>query len=255
MRPIVGATTRRGGFGRVSRLLVGLVAVVFVGACTSARQAASVVVHDQLPAGAAKGYIEFYCSDCLSNFSISQVENDKETLITKFMIGKTVGAAAQSTDRGLRMKRVRIAQPPGDREYMVTSASPVFKGFPQRFSVSTVQGHLTPIRIDFIRHTSVSLDWKAVVGSPLPLTADPEGIAVLSAALSTADWGMRWYAAEVLLMSGQQITGDSALGQRLRDLSGEDAYKQCLSQADVSACSLVRDQATRTLAVIEGEGP
>jgi hypothetical protein len=254
-RPIVRAATRRGGFGGFGPLLLGLVAGVLVGACASARQAAPVVVHDQLPPDAAKGYIDFYCNDCLSNFSIALVENGKETLITKFMVGKTVGAAAQSTDRGLRMRRVRIAQPPGDREYVVTSASPVFKGFPQRFSASTVNGHLTPIRVEFIRHTSVSLDWKAVVGFPLPLTAGPEGIEALTTALSAADWGMRWYAAEALLMSGQQIPGDSALAQRLRELSGEDGYQQCLVNEDVFACTLVRDEVTRALTAVAGEGP
>jgi hypothetical protein len=234
---------------------MGLVVAVVVGACASARPASQVVVHDQLPTGAAKGYIEFYCTDCLSNFSIFRVENETETLIARFSIGKSVGAATQSTDRGMRMKRVRIAQPPGDGDYVVVSASPAFKGFPQRFTASTAQDHLTPIRMDFIRHTSVSLDWKAVVGSPLPLTAGPEGLEVLTVALSAVDWGMRWYAAEALFMSGQQIAGDSGLAQRLRELSAEDGYQQCLANEDVFACSLVRDQATRGLSAIAGQGP
>jgi uncharacterized lipoprotein YbaY len=254
-RSIGETIARRGGFHGFGRLLIGLVVAVLVGACASARPAAPVVVHDQLPADAAKGYLEFYCTDCLSNFSIFHVENEKETLITKFSIGKSVGAATQSTDRGMRMKRVRIAQPPGARMYVVASASPVFKGFPQRFTASTAQDHLTPIRMDFIRHTSVSLDWKAVVGSPLPLTAGPEGIEVLTTALAAADWGTRWYAAEALLMSGQQIPGDSALAQRLRELSGEDGYQQCLANEDVFACSLVRDQVTRALNAIAGQSP
>jgi hypothetical protein len=153
------------------------------------------------------------------------------------------------------MKRLRIAQPPGDREYVVAAASPAFKGFPQRFTASIADNHLTPIRMDFIRHTSVSLDWKAVVGSPIPLTADPEGIKSLATSLSAADWGTRWYAAEVLLMSGQQIPEDSALAQRLRELSGEDGYQQCLAHEDVFACSLVRDQATRAFNAIVGPNP
>jgi hypothetical protein len=256
MRRLLGETmTRRDRVHGIKRLLMAVLVAVFVGACASARPAAPVVVHDQLRADAKKGYLEFYCTDCLSNFSIFHVENEKETLITKFSIGKSVGAATQSTDRGMRMKRLRIAQPPGDGEYVVASASPAFKGFPQRFTATTAQDHVTPSRLDFIRHTSVSLDWNAVVGLPLPLIAGPEGIEALTTALSAADWGTRWYAAEALLMSGQQIAGDSALAQRLRELSGEEGYQQCLAHEDVFACTLVRDQVTRALKAIAGQAP
>jgi len=213
------------------------------------------VVFDKLPSGADKGYIEFYCTDCLSSFSVFQVDDDKDTLITTFVLGKNVGAATQSTDRDRRLKRLRIAQPPGDRAYAVASVSPRFKGRPQRFTASTVENHITPIRMEFIRHTEVSLDWKAVVGSPLPLSTASTFVESLTSGLSAPDWGMRWYAVEALIMSGEQIPGDSPLAQRLTELSSEDGYKACLAHEDVFDCALVRDQATLGLKAIAAQSP
>jgi hypothetical protein len=109
--------------------------------------------------------------------------------------------------------------------------------------------------MEFIRHTNVSLDWEAVVGPSLPLTAASAFIATAHDALSAPDWGTRWYAAEALIMGGEQIPGDSTLAQRLNELSGEDGYKQCLVNEDVFACSLVRDQATRALKTIAAQSP
>ncbi|MEW6682994.1 MAG: hypothetical protein AB1451_08730 [Nitrospirota bacterium] len=242
-------------FHRFASLLRGLVVCVLVWACASGPPSSPLVVHDQLPAGSDKGYIEIYCTDCLSNFSIFQLDNGKETLITNFMTGKTVAAATQSTDRYLRLKRLRIAQSPGEQEYVAASTSPAFKGLPQRFRASTAKDHITPIRMEFIRHTNVSLDWKTVVGPPLPLTPASTFVESLTSALSAPDWGTRWYAAEALLMSGEQIPGDSPLAQRLRELSGEDGYQQCLKHEDVFVCSMVRDQATRALKAIAAQSP
>jgi hypothetical protein len=101
--------TRRKTLHRLGGLLGGTVAALLIGACASAPPAsAPLVVHDQLPAGSDKGYLEIYCTDCLSNFSIFRLDNGKETLITNFMIGKTVAAATQSTER---LTRLRIARP------------------------------------------------------------------------------------------------------------------------------------------------
>lgn len=248
-------TKKRGSRNRIDSLVMGLGVLCITAACATARPPAAVTVYDKLPADAAKGFLEFYCTDCLTSFSILEVTDGRETLITQFVTGKTVGAAVHSTDQGVRIKRLRIAQPPGDRVYVVAAASPAFKGFPQRFTASTAQDHLTPIRMDFIRHTSVSQDWKAVVGTPLPFGAGSSAIEALTTAVSSPDWGTRWYAAEALIMSGQQIPDDSALARRLRELSGEDGYKECLGNDDVFACSLVREQATRALKAIAAQSP
>jgi hypothetical protein len=211
------------------------------------------VAFDKLPAGAEKGYIEFYCTDCLSNFSIFRLDEGKETLITNFMIGKTVSGATQTAER---LKRLRIAQPPGDQEYVAASTSRAFDGRPQQFTASTAKDHITPIRMEFIRHTNVSLDWKAVVGTPLPLTTASTFIDTLTSALSAPDWGTRWYAVEALMISGEQIPGDSPLAQRLTELSSEDGYKQCVAAHEhVFDCSLVREQATRGLKAIAAQSP
>jgi hypothetical protein len=109
--------------------------------------------------------------------------------------------------------------------------------------------------MEFIRHTNVSLDWEAVVASPLPLTTASTFIDTLTSALAAPDWGTRWYAVEALMISGEQIPGDSSLAQRLTELSSEDGYKQCLAHEHVFDCSLVRDQATRGLKTIAAQSP
>jgi len=245
--------TKRGRLHRFRCPLLGLVVLLLVGACAATPPPTSpLVLFDKLPAGADKGYLEIYCTDCLSNFSIFQLDNGKETLITTFMIGKTVAGATQSTER---LKRLRIAQPPGGAEYVAAATSPAFKGLPQRFTASTAKDHITPIRMEFIRHTNVSLDWKAVVGPPLPLTTASTFIESLTSALSAPDWGTRWYAVEALIMSGEQIPGDSPLAQRLTELSSEDGYKACVEHEDVFDCALVRDEATRGLKAIAAQSP
>ncbi len=226
-----------------------------VAACALTPPAAPVTVYDQLPADSDKGYIEFYCTDCLSNFSIFHLDNDAETLITNFLIGKTVAAAAQSTDRNLRLRRLRIAQPPGEHAYMLAATSPSFKGPPLRFTASVARDSLTPMRVDFIRRTGKSLDWRPVVAGPLPLSVGPSTLQSLTAALSAPGWGTRWYAAEALITAGHPIDVHTALAQRLGELSGEDGYTQCLAHEDAFVCSLVRDQATRALKTIAGQSP
>jgi hypothetical protein len=234
-------------------VLLGL-ALLFLGACASAPPLGPLTVHDTLPAGAAKGYIEVFCTDCLTTFSVFQVQDGKEVFVANFVTGQSTSAAVQTTGSQTRLKRLRIAQPPGDHEYVLNAISPGFREPSLRFAASTAENSLTPIRVEFIRHTSKSLGWKPIVAAPLSLTV-PEALDSLTAALSAPDWGTRWYAAEVLIMSGQQIESDTAFAQRLHELSGEDGYKQCLEHEDVFACSLVREQATRAIKEIKGSSP
>ncbi len=234
--------------------LLGLT-ILFLGACASAPPLGPLTVHDTLPGDAAKGYIEIFCTDCLTTFSVFQVQNGKEVFVTNFVTGQSTSAAVQTTGSQMRLKRLRIAQPPGDHQYVLNAISPGFREPSLRFTASIAQDSLTPIRVEFIRHTSKDLNWKPVVAAPLPLTIGPATMDSLTAALSAPDWGTRWYAAEVLIMSGQQIESDTAFAQRLRELSGEDGYKQCLEYEDVFACSMVREQATRAIKAIKGPLP
>ena len=235
--------------------LTALGFVLLVGSCASGPPASPLVVYDKMPATAEKGYLEFYCTDCLSSFSVYLVEGDKESAITTFALGKSVAAAAKQTDRDRRLKRLRVAQPPGNGTYKVVSASPAFKGLPKRFEAVTAKDHLTPVRVQFIRYTDVSLDWKVEVGPPIPLSIDPSFTDSVPSALSAPDWGTRWYAVEVLIMSGQQLPADGVLARRVQELSTQDAYNACLAHEDVFECQLVREQATRAVKAIVAQSP
>lgn len=234
--------------------VLGLAALV-LGSCASAPPLGPLTVHDPLPAGAAKGYIEIFCTDCLATFSVFQVQDGKDVFVANFVTGQSTSAAVQTTGSQLRVKRLRIAQPPGDYEYALTALSPGFREPSLRFTAAIAEHHLTPIRVEFSRHTSKDLSWKPVVAAPLPLAVEPSTMDPLTAALSAADWGTRWSAADVLIRSGQPIEPDTALAQRLRELSGDAGYKQCLEHDDVFACSLVREQAARAIKAITEPSP
>ena len=245
----------RGSYIRLETALTTLGLVLLLGACASGPPFSPLVVYDKLPAGADKGYLELYCTDCLSSYSVSLVEGDKENTITSFALGKSVAAAAKQTGRDRRLKRLRIAQPPGTEAYKVASASPAFDGLPQRFTAVTAKDHLTPIRVEFIRYTDVSLDWKVVVGPPIPLSADPSSTESLMSALSAPDWGTRWYAVEALIMRGEKLPGDGVLAQRVQELSTQDAYNECLAHENVFECALVREQAAQAVKAIVAQSP
>lgn len=237
---------------------VAALAVTFGGiaACASApARVAPLTVHDTLPSDAPKGFIEFFCTDCLTSFSVFVVEGGKEVYVTNFVLGQSTSAAVQTTGGQMRLRRLRIAQPPGDHEYRLAATSTGFREPSLQIKASLAQDSLTPIRVEFIRHTSKSLEWKPIVAEPLPLAVGPSTQDALTAALSAPDWGTRWYAAEIVIMSAQPISPESGLAQRLRELSSEDGYQQCSEHEDVFACSMVREQATRAVAASQGVTP
>jgi hypothetical protein len=252
---------RRHGIRNTFQPLCGLAALAAMlsglGACASAPPArvAPLTVHDTLPSDAPKGFIEFFCTDCLTSFSVFVLEGGKEVYVTNFVLGQSTSAAVQTTGAQMRLKRLRIAQPPGEHEYRLAATSPGFREPSLRIKASLAQDSLTPIRVEFIRHTSKSLDWKPIVAEPLPLAVGPTTQEALASALSAPDWGTRWYAAEIVIMSAQPLASETGLAQRLRELSSEDGYNACVEHEDVFACSMVREQATRAVTASQANTP
>jgi hypothetical protein len=212
-------------------------------------------VEDHLPEGSPKGYIEFYCSGCLSSLTILRLQDGKEVHMANLATGATVGGASHSPDR---MKRVRIAQEPGEFEYVIKLLSPALTRAVQGSLSTTIRIHvkqdmLIPIKVTFQGQSFATFKWDLHPGDPLPLKVGPNNLNALVSALSDPDWGTRWYAIEVLGQPGAEI--DNAALTRLTELAGKDAYHECTKTEGVTECSLVREQATRVLTAVKKRNP
>jgi hypothetical protein len=204
------------------------------------------MIGGNLPDGAPKGYVEFYCSLCLANVTVFRVEDDKEVHVTNITTGKSAVSALQSTAKPPHIKRMRVAQPPGDHIYVLKLLSPTLGGSTSVRIVGDVrEAMLTPIRIDYRPETHQSFQWGLVVGRPIPLTPSSPALDSLHVALFDDDWGTRWYAIDTLSSMRSPI-GNLSMS-RLIELSESDAYQRCLQQASAQECSLVRDRATQAI--------
>jgi hypothetical protein len=150
------------------------------------------------------------------------------------------------------MRRVGIAYPPGEIDFLIRLPHSMFRSqhISERIHVSVSQGVIIPVRIDARKQTEITMEWKAVVGPPLPVANDAASVERLLAALSDPDWGVRWYAAEAI----GRIKGD--VGEKataaLEALASDETYERCLDQETTVQCSLVSEQAQR---VLDANGP
>lgn len=232
---------------------------------TACARTVPLTIQDNLPQGSSKGYIEFYCSFCLANLAILLAQDNKEVHVANFVTGGTVTSTIQEGLYGrYKMKRLRIAQIPGDYVYNIRLLSPVLEGSTSiTFTAKVMQDMLTPIRVEFHRHTSETFKWGVTTGNPLPMNGNPGSLESLTSALSSQDWGTRWYGAEFFGQINVDINKTALT--RLTELSGKDEYNNCMDMGlqsskrdlgEISAeCSLVRDQARRILQKIKSNTP
>jgi HEAT repeat protein len=121
----------------------------------------------------------------------------------------------------------------------------------ERVHISVTPDVIIPIQIDAHKQTDITLEWRTVVGPPLPVANDAASVERLLAALSDPDWGVRWYAAEAI----GRIKGD--IGEEVRaglqTLASDQAYERCLAQETTVQCSLVSEQAQDILRNARGQ--
>jgi hypothetical protein len=152
----------------------------------------------------------------------------------------------------VRMRRVGIAHASGEVELIIRLLPPSLSQFiSERVHLSVVEDAIHPVRIDAHKQTHIAMEWKTVVGPPLPTSNDASSLARLSSALSDPDWGIRWYAAEAI----GRLNGDVGEGirARLQALASDAEYKRCLTNETTIQCSLVSEQAQQVLQMVEGE--
>jgi hypothetical protein len=145
------------------------------------------------------------------------------------------------------MRRVGVAYPPGEVDFLVRLPHSMFRSprLSERIHVSVLPDVIIPVRIDAHKETEITMEWKAVVGPPLPVANDAASVERLLSALADPDWGVRWYASEAV----GRINGDvgEKLKVALQTLASDETYERCLDHETTTQCSLVSEQAKNVL--------
>lgn len=231
------------GRERLAPLAVGL----FLTACAAGPAPSANV---PIPTQGPPGYIEFYCASCVTGWAVHEIRNGREKRVLN------QGFARRSLDllhNPVRMRRAGIAYPPGEVEFVIRllPSSPPTQFISERIHLSVIEGVIIPVRIDAHKQTHITMEWKTVVGPPLPVSNDAASVERLSTALSDPDWGVRWYAAEAI----GRINGN--VGEELRaplqTLASDEAYERCLEKETTIQCSLVSEQAQQVLRMVGGK--
>lgn len=153
--------------------------------------------------------IEFYCASCVTGWAVYEIQDGREKRVLNLGINRKW---PDLLDNPVRMRRVGIAYPPGDVEFVIRllPSSPPTQFISRRIQLSVIEGVIIPVRINSRKHTDITMEWTTVVGPPRPVSNDATSLGRLRTALSDPDWGVRWYAAEAI----GHIKGD--IGEELR---------------------------------------
>jgi hypothetical protein len=195
------------------------------------------------------GWIEFYCASCVTEWSVYEIAHGRE----KRILNLTISGNADLLHNPVRMRRVGIAYPPGEFEFLIRLQESMLRSghVSERIRVTVTQGVIIPVRVDARKQTHITMVWETVVGPPLPVSNDSASMERLLGALSDPDWGTRWYAAEAI----GHIEGDvgEELRAGLKTLESDPEYNRCLGTAATIQCSLVSEQAKRILGTLRAE--
>ena len=220
------------------KLNIPLIVLTFFILSTNCSPHRGLKIYDDLPQGAKKGFIEFYCFRCIAGFSIYRVENDKETFLAQLRLGKTVGA---SLDTPSRLKRLRFAHIPGEFEFEIK-----VYGFssPHKFllRVKINENILTPIRIKFSRVTSERIYFSFEEGRHID---HPQLLNELETLLLDASWQTRWYAVQVVGDLTESVPTNVI--NLVEYYSSESGFETCLQKFLGMECSELQAQAKNSL--------
>jgi hypothetical protein len=230
---------------RTPRLLpVGALVWVLVLQLAACAMPRNIALHDALPPESPRGYLEFYCVGCIAGWGVFRIENGEERMIVQQPLGRQLAASLNAT---LRMKRVRIAQEPGSRQYVIRLLPYAFleRDTSTKIDVLILENELTPIRINFKRETENTFRWSLRPGPSIPLRMTAESLQALEAGLDSPGWESRWYSVQVL----GEFEGDlpAAILTRLSELAKDETYRECLKTATTTECGELREEAIKAL--------
>lgn len=218
----------------------GLLAASLIAACA---QSQALKVQNDLPPQNPKGYLEFYCLNCVTGWTVYRIEDGREVYVGRMVLGQKTAATIRNP---LRMKRLRLAHPPGTYQFLIRLLPGSYLDSDSgRIVVQVQEEQLTPVRLDFVPKTYRTYAWSARVGHIIPFQADPAALEILTADLYSPDWETRWLALEVLGQLAPEVAVSTLM--RLNELSTDEAYLKCLRRETLTLCALSQRQARQTL--------
>src|SRR3972149_12156507 len=149
------------GCERLAPLAVGL----FLAACAAGPAPSANV---PIPTPGPPGYIEFYCASCVTGWAVYEIQDGHEKHILYQKISQRL---LDLLHNPVRMRRVGIAHAFGEVELIIRLSPPSLGQFiSERIHLSVVEDAIHPVRIDAHKQTHITLEWKTVVGPPLPVS-------------------------------------------------------------------------------------
>ena len=230
--------------------IMGLLPCLLLTSCSSKSKGREVILFDDLSEDSKKGYIDVYCTRCMTGWAIYLLENSQERLLGQQQLGKKLSETLRAPTR---IRRIRIAHVPGSHEILikllpqslVDPIGDVGKHISEKVTVQVEKDKLTPLRIDFKRKTERKFTWEVNEGPVLPFKVNSDSLTILEENINDEIWEKRWFAAQLLGSYPEELP--KPIITRLTDLSGGDEYRRCIKLAKVEECSLIREAAMQTL--------
>ncbi|HEX9757193.1 MAG TPA: hypothetical protein VGB26_05250 [Nitrospiria bacterium] len=231
-------------------MVIGLFSCLTLTACSSKSKERNVILFDHLSKESEKGFIDVYCTRCVTGWAIYRSEKGQEMLLGQRQLGKKLSETLRAPTR---MRRIRIALPPGSHETtikllpqsLVNTIGDVGGHISEKVTVRVTKGQLTPLRIDFKRKTERQFSWEVNEGPVLPFKINSDSLKTLEENLNDQNWEKRWFAAQILGHYAGALP--NPILTRLTELSGRNEYRRCIKLAKVEECSLIRESALQTL--------
>lgn len=226
-----------------------LAMALFLMSCAAPFEA---MIQDDLPPESPRGYLEFYCIECIAGWGVFRIESGEEVPVGQQPLGRKIEA---SIENPVRIKRLRIAQAPGSYLYSIRLLPYAFleDDHSTRIHIRITENELTPYRIDFSRETSFTFRWKIRAGPATPLVVNPESLQALASGLNDSEWETRWYAVQALGRYKGSLP--PPILTRLEELSSNNAYRQCRETATTTECSELRKEAVQAVKKMKATQP
>ncbi len=225
-----------------------LALMLFLTACAAPFEA---MIQDDLPPESPRGYLEFYCIDCIAGWGVFRIENGEEVVVGQQPLGKKIASSMKSP---VRMKRLRIAQEPGSHVYVIRLMPYAFwEGHNYiTMRIRITENELTPVRIHFDPWIE-TIQWRILTGASLPLSTQPESLEVLASGLNHSEWETRWYT--VQLLGAFKGPLPEAILSRLDELSGDEADRQCREVETRVGCNELHKVAVQAVKKLKAVQP
>ncbi len=230
--------------------IIGISLLLFTTGCGSKSVGPEVMLFDSLPPESPRGYVDVYCTHCLTGWTVYRLEENQEVLLGECPLEKERSETIQTLTQ---MKRIRIAHPPGSYVFSIKIPSQERRvtgrkdeeNIPKKIPITIVQDQIKPLRVDYRRKTEETFTWEVTEGAPLPKEVNADSIVIFAEALRKENWETRWFATQIIQETSKELS--ESLIERLDELTTREEFRRCIKSARVEECSLIRETAYQTL--------